>query len=771
MLRKDALLSAIWSIACAFGLAMPALAQEGAPRTPTLPEVEVNPAQQPMPEVVTDPNAGMGMGDNTPYEGDLPFTNGDEWPGGSLLQGGAFSSGPVRGYRAGTSTASTLFDAPDADVPGTVSVVPQDVLNDQQALQIQDVVRNAGGVVASPNGGSFFYDEVFIRGIQLTSRDYRRDGFLDPTIVPRDFHNIDRIEILKGPASMLYGPGSPAGMINLVTKKPVDAQFAGLGYTFGAYQQSRYTVDANSRVTESGNVLVRFNGMQEDRNSFTQFDFLSRTGLAPSVTWLVNDSTAITYQADWHRDDRRGFQGLPVLGGDPEGLPQNAFVGLPNDFFNTEEFRQSLVLTHELNENWTFRLGGYTLWDNYQTRVTRASDNFTFLPPVPEPLFYRAQSSGASQEQSHSMIANLAGEFYTGELRHRSVIGTEYIYFDAASNFQLDPLTPDFATTPTFTSAPFLPLPLQASDVPVFRQQRVGVYAQDLVDLTPQWKVLGGVRLDSTRFTYDRDNVIFGMGTGPLSSQQDFFRASPRGGLIFQPFADETLAGYFNYSQSFQPPGGGIYTNGTFINPTPLKPILGEIYEAGIKTTLLENLTLNACGFYITRENAELYDGAAFFAQVGEERSRGAEVNLLGNITDRWSAVANYTYVDVRLYDPNFAVNGIPMPLNGQRQRSVPFNSGNIWTRYNLIQDEVHTFGAALGMIASDLRPGDLANSFFLPGYTRWDSGVYYNRGQFNANVYLENIFDTYYDTSSLSAYQVYPGAPFNVRATVAYVF
>ena len=125
------------------------------------------------------------------------------------VDGSMFGSPLVRGYRAGSSTAGTIMDVPDLELPATVNVIPRDLLNDQQALRMNDVVRNAPGVISV--GDTLLADRIYIRGLEVGSRDYRKDGFLDPTFVPRDFQNIERVEILKGPASMLYGAGSPSG--------------------------------------------------------------------------------------------------------------------------------------------------------------------------------------------------------------------------------------------------------------------------------------------------------------------------------------------------------------------------------------------------------------------------------------------------------------------------------------------------------------------------------------------------------------------------------
>lgn len=726
LLRK-----AVYASFLGLSLSTTVVAQEAAeaPAPPQLPPVDVI-GEQP-----TEAAPPVDFSNEQPYD---PFQNGF-----------MFGAGVVEGYRAPTSTTGSILNMPDADIPATVNVIPSQVLRDQQVLQMGDVLRNAGATTVG-GGDTVQADRMFIRGFELKSRDFRRDGFLDPTFVPRDFQNIERVEILKGPASTLYGASNPGGIVNLVTKKPLDAQFTDFAYTFGSWERSRLTLDTNGYGNESGTVMYRFNGVQEDVNSFRDFGFLSRTVLSPTVRWDIDECTQLVWSGEFHRDHRRADLGIPQVGGNPLAYSPSLFVGEPaNDFIRSEEYRQSLVLTHMLSDEWTLQVGGSSLFYRYPASFTTASQEI--FPPV----YVRSrQTFSQAKEQSQSGIVSLGGEYYTGQFLHKTVVGAEYIYFD--SNTQLDfgaILPPDDITALPYNNPAVTPLGSAA--FPVFRQQRFGAYVQDTMEVTSQWKLVGGVRFDTVDFEFDRN--LFGL---PLSTEQEFNRTSPRAGVIFQPFEDETLAFYYNYSRSFSPPGGGIYTN-----PGGLRPVLGEGHELGVKTLLLDNLSLNAAGFYATRQNADLNNSSFFLVQVGEERSQGMELNLLGNITERWSAIANYSYTDVRLSDP------LDPTFDGNRQRNIPYNAANFWTRYNVIQDECHTLGAALGLVYLDSRPGDLENTFELPSFGRWDAGLFYNRGRGYAALYAENIFDKYYAASSIDDYQVMPGAPANLRATVGFVY
>ncbi len=679
---------------------------------------------------------------------------------GTILDGTLFSNQPFSGYRAPTSTAGSIIAVPEQIMPQTVSTLSRDLMNDQVTLSFQDLARNSGVAQA---GDTLFQDRIFIRGLEVGSRNYRKDGFLDPTYVPRDFQNVERVDILKGPSSFLYGSGDPAGIVNVITKRPIANQsFAATAYTFGSFGLNRWTLDANSNVTQSGNVLTRVNVVQEDSGSFVDFNYQNRTTINPVVTWLLSPDTTLTWYGEYHKNNSIGFQGTPAVNGDPLALPPSRFVGQPGvDGIRSNEFRQELLLNHRISDEWSFFLGGYSLFYQFPGATTSVTQNPGFLPPLSGPLFYQTQTTiPFENEQTQSMITNLVGDFYTGEVRHRTVIGMEYVYFDSNSQFisSINPFPINVNNPPTGPNPP--QLPIFTADFPVFRQQRTGGYFQDVIQLNPYWVAVGGVRFDTLAFDFKRD-LHLGPGTA-VETEQTFNRTTPRGGLAFLPFADESLSFYYNYSQSFTPPGGGIFLGTT--NGGNLLPITGQGHEAGIKAMLLPNLALNACGYRIMRFNDEFNTSAFFLQQVGEVRSQGADINLIGNITDYWNVIGNYTYADSRLFD---AREG----FNGQNTRNVPFNTANLWTRYNFVQTSDSMLGAGIGVYYMGQRAADLQNTLFLPGFDRWDAGLYYNRGRLSANFYFFNIFNKHYDYSSINVNQIAQGAPAGMRGQVVWVF
>ncbi len=718
--------------------------------TPKLPETEV-------------------VGESSPSSG--PATPGE--PGGSggpgedrsILAGTIFSSPPANGYDAESSTTGSLINVPAIDLPATVNVVPQAVLADQQVINVDDLVRDIAGAVKTNDSSALRSDAFFLRGFSVTSRDYRKNGFLDPTFTPRDFADVQRVEILQGPASVIYGAGQPSGTVNLITKKPLAEAMQEATVQFGSFGLERYTVDSTGPMNSSGSLLYRVNAAYQDNESFRDFGYNESAFAAPAVTWVIDSDTAITWEAEFVNDRRRFDTGVAAVNGQLT-LPISRFLGEPTDFQHFQDYRQSLVFTHRLNDDWTVRVGGYSLFYNTEASGTIPSaplPGVEFVQPLPPGYLYRTREDiDPFNEQYQSLIANLAGKMEIAGMTHNMVFGTEEGWFTSnafqgASSLQYyDPLGIN-PTAPVYGNVPSpLPLPLVYNST--FYQADYGLYFQDLVNVTEHWKVLAGVRYDHADVIFDRS---FEPSFGPTRSVEAFDVGTPRIGLIYEPLP-EKLSFYAMHSESFDPPDGGPY-----VETTPLKPEFGQLWEGGIKMKPTDSLTLAAAGYYLVKDNVSVYlaDGI-HLEQVGGQRSQGVELSAVGKLTQRWSLLANYAYTDTLLSDPTPG-----SAINGQRALGVPYNSASVWSRYNLIANECRTLGVGLGVVYVGDRLGDYYSPLVLPSYTRWDAGLYYKQGRLDANVYFENIFNETYYTSSINQYEVFPGAPFNFRAQVGYRF
>jgi outer membrane receptor protein involved in Fe transport len=765
--------------------------QPSIPEVPTLPETEVTAE----PEEDDEPDF------QPPF--DEPFDQGPFQS--SLLEDSIFRSPQADGYRASSSTTGSIVNIPDLSLPATVSVVTQDTIRDQQAIQFKDILRDIGGAVSASGGdGAVRPDTFILRGYEVQSTNFRKNGFLDPTFTPRDFVNVERVEVLKGPAAALYGAGQPAGTVNLITKLPQDINFTTGAVQFGSYGLDRYTFDSTGRVNDDGSLLYRITGAYTNTGTFRDFGFFERTFVSPSLTYVLNDDASITWQGEYSFDRRMFDTGVATNNNNPRQFAIDTFFGEPaNDFQHFHDYRQSLFYNHKLGDCWTLYAGGYSLFYDAPSSGTIPTNPSVFSgvipPPTPTSFARTRQNTDPFAESYHSAIINLAGEFDAFGVHHNMLFGTEQGWqisndFQSRRSFTTDPLGPTFVglgfitpveaafvdtlnslyidgnnpvdNNPAFGATdPFINFQFNT----VFRQNRHGFYMQDLVELNEYWKVMAGVRFDHVTTHLQSSQTIFSRyvpGPIPLGTSvrdQTNNIVTPRVGVVFSPYPD-ALSFYATYTRGFNPQGGLV----SLVPPgLPIDPTLSDAFEAGVKTNLLDYLTFTCAGYYTNQSNdlALAFDqNGNPIALPGDLRSQGMEMNLIGQITRRWSVIYNWTYSDTRWSSPGTV-------LDGQRNRNVPLNNSNIWTRYNLLQDCCQTFGVALGMVQVGSRLGDFNSPLRLPAYDRWDAGMYYHRGRVDVGVYLENIFNTEYYAGSFNQFQIAPGAPTNVRAQVGVVF
>lgn len=721
---------------------------------PRLPDVDVV-AEPPLPTVNLQPNID-------------PFAQ------GNISTNNDFTAPSPEGYFSSGSTAGSIIAIPNLRFPGTVNTVSEDMLRDQQALSFSDILRDIGGAVQT-NGDNLRPDQFFLRGLEMQSYNFRKNGFMDPTFTPRDFANVERIDVLKGPASVVYGAAQPAGTVNLVTKKAQADRFAWGGMTFGSYGLQRYQFDANS-MNASGDFLMRVNGAYQDGNSFRNFGYNERTFIAPTFTKLLSENTAITWEGEYHEDRRMRDSGIIAVNGNTQFFSEKTFFGSTNDFAEYHDYRSTLSLTHQFNDRWQLYVGGTTLFYDAPSQglvpqtgftTTLTPDGFYAGQAGIGALINRQQNTATKfREQNHALITNLTGEVDGPLFKHNLLLGTETDWFVVNHDqftTSIPGLDPALTIDPLSGAQPFPgATPIDASftfDNPGYYQTRFGTYFQDVMQLTERLTFMGGVRWDTMNVKYDRSLLFGGFPIfAPTPSQETFTKWSPRAGLVYE-IVPGAMSVYGLYTQSFAPPVGSVFAD------APLAPEKGEIWEAGVKTNIFDDLILTVSAFQIERDNVAVQINNFDVVNTAVQRSKGVELNLAGQWTERLSTVTNYTYADVQQSDPsgNAAING--------RVRGVPFGTGNVWTRYNFLQSQQTTLGMGLGYVHVGERRGDYTTPLRLPSYNRWDLGVYGNYRRWDTTAYVENLFDVRYETGSINQYQVYPGAPVNFRFQLGVTF
>lgn len=657
------------------------------------------------------------------------------------------------GYNASETTAAKI-PAELRDIPQTVDVVPEALLRDQRALSIQDALKNVPGVGLSHGDGQ--RDQVTIRGFSAIS-DQFVDGFRDDALYFRDLSNIERIEVIKGPAAVLYGRGSSGGLINRVTRKPGE-NVAALALTAGSWDTKRGEIDFG-RVVDDGKVAFRLTGALERSGSFRQYQFLDREALAPSLLLRPGPQTEVLLQADYLRDKRITDFGIPAYQGRPVDVAPGTYYGAANardaDTSRSIVASQSISIVHRLSENVSLRDGFRRYNYDLDRRNTLTGAVLPVTATRPRPLASLNRSNFFRNEDGWSNQLELTHVFATGGIHHTMLYGFEIA---RQTKRQLLYSRNGIATVDLF--APILPV------VPVdlggnrttdnegrFRNE--GLYAQDLIDFGAGIKALVGIRHD-----WFEQRTIQHLALPNLARKDSEW--SPRTGLVFQPDAIQSY--YASWSRSFQPSGEGfaLATNNAGIEPEKTTN-----KEIGAKYTFLGG-KLNATVSLFELERTGIKSavpGTTTLIPIGTQRTRGLELTANLDLPSGWRAVAGYSYLDARVTRSTAIDDG--QAVEGKRATITPRHSANLFVTRSF-EDR---FGLGLGGNYVGDRFANPGNTVTLPAYVTVDALAWVKLGTARLQLNAYNLFDRRYTVSGhgTSPNLNLPGAPRTVMGTVRF--
>ncbi len=660
-----------------------------------------------------------------------------------------------RAYYAPTSASGTKTEAALRDVPQTIDVVPGQVLRDQAATSMQDALRNVAGVGLSTGDGQ--RDQVSIRGFSSIG-DQFVDGFRDDALYFRDLSNIERVEVIKGPAAVLYGRGSSGGLVNRVTKKPgVDVSDVAL--TVGSWAGRRGEFDLG-RAPAGSDWSWRLTGAAEDANSYRSQQFLDRQAIAPSALWKPDADTSLLLQAEWLRDKRVTDFGIPALRGRPVDVAPGTYYGSANarDADTSTSTVGSFTATFEHRFGNGLRLRNALRYYHYEL------DRQNTLPggAVNEAAGTVALTRSGIDRFEHGVFnqTELIQKLRTGGVEHELLYGVEL------GQQNKDALSFSDGTVATVNILrPVLPVvPLDGGGKltasTLNRYDTRGLYVQDQISFAPQWKALAGVRYD--RFGQSSDNRLPG--------QADFSRTdttwSPRLGLVWQP--DGVQSYYASVSRSYQPSGEMFALTAANAD---IQPERSTNYEIGGKWDLLDGrATATASLFQLERTGIKSTDPArpTVLIPIGTQRTRGLELSLSGELRPGTQATVSYAYLDARVTESTTTDAG--QPVQGKRATITPRNALSAWVTQALGAD--WSVGGGVNYVGA--RFANPGNTVTLPGYTVVDAMAQYRIGRATTlQLNLRNLFDRRYIVSAHGSNPNLnlPGAPRNVSLTLRHSF
>jgi len=640
-------------------------------------------------------------------------------------------------YAAPNATTATKTDIAIMDTPVSIQVIPKAIMNDQQAIRIEDALTQNVSGVQRAYGTADMYESFIIRGFasddQMYRNGFRRSmGKFDPS-------NIEQIEVLKGPASVLYGRLQPGGMVNYVTKKALDVPYYSLQQQFGSFNEFRTTADATGPLNKDKTLLYRFNAAYDEGDSYRDYVDHERVFIAPKLTWRPNDRFEANVELEKRHENYTEDYGVPVLGNRPVTNRRNLFTGDPAIKPSQDttliyadwsfKFNDDWALKHKFQWDETDIVFGGVAPGGKLNADGHTLDRFGIL--------------GTSNRRSYSTSLDLTGKFQTFGLKHNVLVGGDWFFFnqDAPDN------NFSFGTIPTFDInnpryGNFDLAALRGEPANWFWRSRddwYGVYFQDQITLWDKLHIMGGGRYDMAGYggfggtSWEETKAGFSM------QHEDKF--SPRVGIVYQPW--DWLSLYGNYVESFGTNNGRSATGGNFA------PQASEQYEIGFKTEFFDKRLSSTVAYYhLIKNNLMTFDlstpDPTDQKAVGEARSQGIEVDIKGQITDDFSLVTTYAYTDVRYTKDNSG-------LQGNRLLNVPEHQASLWGTYQFTEH----FKAGLGGAVVGKREGDSTNTYQLPGYTRLDAMAAYiqpiGKTRLTAQVNVYNLLDKEYYTGSTS--------------------
>lgn len=681
------------------------------------------------------------------------------------------------------------------DLPQAVSYATKELIADQGAIRIGEVIKNFSGVSQFT-----FYDDVSIRGFRINggSNTQLLNGLRTSTGFWKQplANYLERVEVLKGPSSALFGNASPGGVINRVTKKPLDQPANSISFSTGSFNTLRALADFTGPLTEDKSLLYRLNIGYENANSFRDLQFDKNIIIAPSLSFLPNDKTRVNFDLIYTSSKGMLDRGQSTYENNLYSTKTKQSLNSPNDYLNEETYIVTTSLNHQFTDKLSFSASyirtGYNedlLEHRGANKYASAADGSTIPSAIEMQVFMRKRKR---------YIDNISTFFVyktkTGDLDHNLILGYDYAqeqvpsggsqleakgYRNAANNGAINTYNPknssayllDSKGNPVPNVAHFdLTNPSgsqQLKDVSKYfytarpfdpsYYSLYGIYLQDHI----KWgrlQALIGVRYDeyTDRENYTKDNE-------KKVKQHSFL---PRIGLTYT--VNSNINVYGTYVKGYNP-----QTTSSLSNPNaggPFDPLESNMIEFGGKSSWFkEKLFVTLALFKIQQKNT-LYNAndpanIDLMRQVGTEESKGIEIDVNGSITRQWSISAAYSYNEAHITESPIADE------IGRQKPNTPIQQGNIWTRYNFVDGALKDFGLAMGTNFVTTRNLSISATQTIPGYTLMNAALYYTINKFKIQLNANNLTNKTYWVGGYDYIRLFPGAPRNWLLTLGYSF
>lgn len=672
--------------------------------------------------------------------------------------------GPVEGYTATRTAAGTKTDTALVEAPRSISVATRQQMDDRSVHSLDDAVRYMPGITASSYGSDTRADWLRVRGFEPTQ-------FLDGLPLPKGVYanpkqetwNLDRLALLRGPASSVYGQTPPGGLLDMVSRRPSAEASSEIQLQYGSDNHRQINFASTGKIDDAGQFLYGLSGVVRD--SGTQVDHVDnkRYNIAPSLTWNIDDDTKLTLLSQFTRDDTGiTSQFLPIQGTkikSPLGdISHHKNLGDPDwEYYDRTYYALGYAFEHRLNDVWQFKQNlRYTKSDLSFQSLTPGSYPFTTVDA--EGNVGRTSTSVDEDISQFAVDNNFQADFATGEVRHTLLLGLDH----QRSNTNYTSIFGDGLQTNVINPIYGQPIVRPARSTAFYdynqKTYQTGLYVQDQMALD-QWRLTLGGREDwvhtSTQFINQSDAT---------NTQRDKkFSGNAALSYVF----DNGFVPYLSYAESFQPTTGADATS-----TGSLKPTEGKQWELGIKYQPPGSKTLLTAAVYdLTQKNVAVntfVNNVSVTSQTGEVKVKGLELEAVSDVTDNLKVIAAYTLAKSEVQ------KGVD---KGNRLQLMPNQQASLWTDYTWHAGVLDGFGIGAGVRYTGNTYGDKANTWLgkADAYTVFDASVHYDLGRLDNSlkgaslaVNATNLFDKDY-ISTCDSFYCYYGDQRSVVASATY--
>ncbi|EPP3202836.1 ferrichrome porin FhuA [Salmonella enterica subsp. enterica serovar Catumagos] len=692
--------------------------------------------------------------------------------------------GPAPTIAAKRSATTTKTDTPIEKTPQSVSVVTNEEMQMHQFQSVKEALGYTPGVTVSSRGASNTYDFVIIRG--FSSVGLSQNNYLDGLKLQGNFYNdavidpymLERVELMRGPTSVLYGKSNPGGIISMVSKRPTTEPLKEIQFKMGTDNLFQTGFDFSDSLDDNGEFSYRLTGLARSTNEQQKSSESQRYAIAPSFTWRPDEKTNFTFLSYFQNEPETGYYGWLPKEGTVEPLPNGKRLptdfneGAKNNTYSRNEKMVGYSFDHEFNDTFTVRQNlryaenkvsqnsvyGYGVCSD---AANRDSKQCAALAPA-DKGHYLARKYVVDDEklQNFSVDTQLQSKFATGEVDHTLLTGVDFMRMrnDINAWFGYDDSVPlldlynpvytdfDFASRDPATSGPYQILN---------KQKQTGLYVQDQAQWDKVLVTLGG--------RYDwADQESLNRTTG-ITSKRDDKQFTWRGGVNY--LFDNGITPYFSYSESFEP------ASQTGENGKIFAPSKGKQYEAGVKYVPNDRpIVITGAVYQLTKTNNLMADPAGSFFSVegGEIRARGVELEAKAALSASINVVGSYTYTDAEYTTDT--------TYKGNTPAQVPKHMASLWGDYTFFDGPLSGLTLGTGGRFTGSSYGDPANSFKVGSYTVVDALVRYDLARVgmagsNVALHVNNLLDREYVASCFQTYGCFWGAERQVVATATFRF